>query len=209
MGRRKKEPRNVHRFQIASAAQRLFMEKGMTAVSMDDIAKAAGYSKATLYVYFQNKEEIISVLVLESMKKLKDYLSEACEVKAPMKEKYHHICLGLVRYQEEYPSYFVMALDKINVEVEQEDCLEEERETYHVGEEINEMVGRIIEDGIKKGEIRSDLKIMPAIFTIWGMLTGIILTAMNKEEYIAKEMKMSKREFLEYSFEILYRSIEA
>lgn len=24
---------------------------------MDDIAKAAGYSKATLYVYFENKEE--------------------------------------------------------------------------------------------------------------------------------------------------------
>lgn len=27
---------------------------------MDDIAKAAGYSKATLYVYFINKEEYIS-----------------------------------------------------------------------------------------------------------------------------------------------------
>ena len=33
----------------------LFMEKGIAATSMDDIAKAAGYSKATLYVYFENK----------------------------------------------------------------------------------------------------------------------------------------------------------
>ena len=56
MARRKKEPRSVHREKIASAASVLFMDKGIVATSMDDIAKAAGYSKATLYVYFENKE---------------------------------------------------------------------------------------------------------------------------------------------------------
>ena len=49
MARRKKEPRSVHREKIASAASVLFMDKGIVATSMDDIAKAAGYSKATLY----------------------------------------------------------------------------------------------------------------------------------------------------------------
>lgn len=68
MARRKKEPRSVHRETIASAASVLFMERGITATSMDDIAKAAGYSKATLYVYFENKEEIVGFLVLGSMK---------------------------------------------------------------------------------------------------------------------------------------------
>ena len=56
MARRKKEPKSVHRQNIASAASRLFMEKGIEATSVNDIAKAAGYSKATLYVYFENKE---------------------------------------------------------------------------------------------------------------------------------------------------------
>ena len=65
MGRRKKEQRAVHRENIASAASVLFMENGITATSMSDIAEAAGYSKATLYVYFENKEEIIGLLVLE------------------------------------------------------------------------------------------------------------------------------------------------
>jgi len=70
MGRRKKEPKSVHRENIASAASELFMERGIIATSMDDIAKAAGYSKATLYVYFENKEEIVGLLVLNSLKKL-------------------------------------------------------------------------------------------------------------------------------------------
>ena len=59
MARRKKEPRSVHREKIASAASVLFMDKGIVATSMDDIAKAAGYSKATLYVYF---EQVIAKL---------------------------------------------------------------------------------------------------------------------------------------------------
>ncbi len=47
MGRRKKEPRSVHREKIASAASVLFMEKGITAASMDDIAKAIGWKQKT------------------------------------------------------------------------------------------------------------------------------------------------------------------
>ncbi|MCI7791600.1 MAG: TetR/AcrR family transcriptional regulator, partial [Lachnospiraceae bacterium] len=43
MARRKNEPQNVHRKNISSAAEQLFMEKGIENTSMNDIAKAAGY----------------------------------------------------------------------------------------------------------------------------------------------------------------------
>ena len=115
MGRRKKEPRSAHREKIAAAASVLFMEKGIAATSMDDIAKAAGYSKATLYVYFKNKEEITGILVLDSMKKLYGYISSALEQQETTRTKYDLICNGLVRYQEEFPFYFKMVLDKINI----------------------------------------------------------------------------------------------
>ena len=82
---------------------------------MDDIAKAAGYSKATLYVYFENKEEIVGILVLDSMKKLYNYISSALAQRVTTKERYDLICCGLVAYQEEFPFYFKMVLDKINI----------------------------------------------------------------------------------------------
>ncbi len=133
MGRRKKEPRSAHREKIASAASELFMKKGITATSMDDIAKAAGYSKATLYVYFENKEEIIGILVLDSMKKLYGYIASALERQETTKERYHYICRGLIKYQEEFPFYFKMVLDKINIDFENRDYLPEEKETYQIG----------------------------------------------------------------------------
>ncbi len=207
MGRRKKEPRSVHRENIVSAASTLFMEKGIAATSMDDIAKAAGYSKATLYVYFENKEEIVSILALNSMKKLYDYISSALIQHETTKARYDFICRGLVQYQEEFPFYFKMVLDKINIDFEGKDYLPEERETYQIGEEINEKIKNFLLSGMEKGDLRNDLDIMPAIFNFWGMLSGIIQLAANKEEYIKKSMGLSKIKFLEYGFSLVYHSI--
>ena len=207
MGRRKKEPRSVHRENIVSAASTLFMERGIAATSMDDIAKAAGYSKATLYVYFENKEEIVGILVLNSMKKLYDYISSALIQHETTKARYDFICRGLVQYQEEFPFYFKMVLDKINIDFESKEYLPEERETYQIGEEINEKIKNFLLSGMEKGDLRNDLDIMPAIFNFWGMLSGIIQLAANKEEYIKKSMGLSKIKFLEYGFSLVYRSI--
>ena len=207
MGRRKKEPRSVHRENIVSAASALFMERGIAATSMDDIAKAAGYSKTTLYVYFENKEEIVGILVLNSMKKLYDYISSALIQHETTKARFDFICRGLVQYQEEFPFYFKMVLDKINIDFESKEYLPEERETYQIGEEINEKIKNFLLSGMEKGDLRNDLDIMPAIFNFWGMLSGIIQLAANKEEYIKKSMGLSKKQFLEYGFSLIYHSI--
>ena len=207
MARRKKEPKSVHREKIASAASVLFMDKGIAATSMDDIAKAAGYSKATLYVYFENKEEIVGILVLDSMKKLYNYIVSALEQQETTKEQYNFICRGLVQYQEEFPFYFKMVLDKINIDFENHDYLPEEKETYQIGEEINEKIKEFLISGMDKGDLRDNLKITPTILNFWGMLSGLIQLAESKEEYIKKAMGLSKIQFLEYGFHMLYCSI--
>lgn len=207
MGRRKKEPKNVHREKISAAASALFMKKGISETSMDDVAKAAGYSKATLYVYFEDKEEIVGILVLKSMRMLYDYICSALEQQETTKARYDMICGGLVRYQEEFPFYFKMVLDKINIDFENQSCLPEEKETYRVGEDINEKIKEFLLFGIEKGELRSDIEIIPTIFTFWGTLSGLIQLATNKEEYIKSAMGLSKKQFLEYGFSMLYHSI--
>lgn len=207
MGRRKKEPKSTHREKIASAAQVLFMQKGMEATSMDEIARESGYSKATLYVYFHNKEEIISLLVLESMKKLYTYIASALESQRNTRARYDLICEALVNYQEEFPFYFKTVLKGISIDLDRESCLPEEKETFRIGEEINEKLRQFLVAGIASGDLRRDILILPTIFTFWAMLSGLIQTATNKEAYILQEMKLSKQDFLAYGFAVLYRSI--
>ena len=49
---------SAKRRQIVEGARQMFLAHGFDAASMADIAKAAGVSKGTLYVYFKDKEEL-------------------------------------------------------------------------------------------------------------------------------------------------------
>ncbi|MCQ4664340.1 TetR/AcrR family transcriptional regulator [Extibacter muris] len=209
MGRRKKEPPNIHRENIALSAHKLFMSNGIECTTMNDIAKESGYSKATLYVYFQNKEEIIAFLVLKSMTKLDEYITLALENQKSTKGRYDMICQGLLEYQKQYPFYFAVALDEINIDFKNSNYLPEEEETYHVGEEINKKLQQFIQEGILANDLKPDIKILPTIMAFWGMLSGLIQISVKKEAYITQELKMSRQEFLKYGFETLYQSIAA
>ena len=208
MARRKKEPQNVHRKNISTAAERLFMKKGIDNTSMNDIAQEAGYSKATLYVYFKNKEELVGVLVLESMQKLYDYISTALEQGKDIREKYNNICNAMLKYREQYPFYFKMVLDTINVDFESSHFLPEEKETFLIGEKINDLLIEFLKEGIACGELRPDLEILPTIFSFWGMLAGFIQIADAKEVYFEQRTGQSKTDFLLYGFDMLYRSVK-
>jgi AcrR family transcriptional regulator len=54
---------NAKRRQIVEGARRIFMAHGFDAASMGEIAKAAGVSKGTLYVYFKDKDELFKAIV--------------------------------------------------------------------------------------------------------------------------------------------------
>ena len=62
---------SAKRRQILDGARAVFLSRGFDAASMGEIAKAAGVSKGTLYVYFENKEELFEAIV-----------HEQCEVQA-------------------------------------------------------------------------------------------------------------------------------
>jgi AcrR family transcriptional regulator len=51
------------RRQIMDGARAVFLAQGFEGASMNDIARAAGVSKGTLYVYFENKERLFAALV--------------------------------------------------------------------------------------------------------------------------------------------------
>lgn len=59
---------------ILDAAQALFAERGFEAVTMREIAKAAGCSHTTIYIYYQDKEALLHQLSLPPLTQLKEDL---------------------------------------------------------------------------------------------------------------------------------------
>src|ERR687886_631072 len=58
------------RRQILDGARRVFLAHGFDGASMGEIAKAAGVSKGTLYVYFDSKEALFEALIVEERRSL-------------------------------------------------------------------------------------------------------------------------------------------
>jgi AcrR family transcriptional regulator len=53
--------------EIIAAALDLFVERGFAATRLDDVAARAGVSKGTLYLYFENKEDLFKAVVRGNM----------------------------------------------------------------------------------------------------------------------------------------------
>ena len=58
--RRRKEARPA---ELLDAALQLFVEKGFAATRSEEVARLAGVSKGTLYLYFPSKEELLKAVI--------------------------------------------------------------------------------------------------------------------------------------------------
>ena len=61
---------NAKRRQIMAGARDLFLAQGFDAASMGEIARTAGVSKGTLYVYFDSKEQLFEAIVTDECNRL-------------------------------------------------------------------------------------------------------------------------------------------
>lgn len=69
---KRKQPRWQRRAEdrpreICAAALEVFSEKGFAAARLDEIAKRAGVSKGTLYLYFEDKEQLFRAVVRDTV----------------------------------------------------------------------------------------------------------------------------------------------
>lgn len=53
--------------ELLAAALDLFVERGFAATRLEDVARRAGVSKGTLYLYYANKEELFKAVVRDSI----------------------------------------------------------------------------------------------------------------------------------------------
>lgn len=84
-GRRERR-RLETREKIFRAALQLFSERGLNGTTVEDITEAADVGKGTFFNYFQNKEQVLSVLAEGQLAKIHAGAAAAHDPKRPIKE---------------------------------------------------------------------------------------------------------------------------
>ncbi|HWU61038.1 MAG TPA: TetR/AcrR family transcriptional regulator [Ensifer sp.] len=74
------------RDQILDGAKKVFAANGYDGSSMNDITKAAGVSKGTIYVYFNNKEELFAGLIQRERERMFDAVSSILVDDKPLED---------------------------------------------------------------------------------------------------------------------------
>lgn len=85
---------------ILDAAERVFTDAGFELAKMEDIARAAGVAKGTLYNYFPSKEAIFSALAERGRSRLLEAVDPAI-ARAPVEARPRAFVQGLLEYIEQ------------------------------------------------------------------------------------------------------------
>lgn len=112
---RRARERAQRRQEILDAARQVFFDRGFHRPTMDDVAAGAEVSKGTIYLYFESKEEILALLLLEGLDLLLDEMETAHEMaSAGPEETLCSLANAYLRFSQANPSYFrlIMAFDR-------------------------------------------------------------------------------------------------
>lgn len=196
-----------HRGSILAAAERLFAEKGTEKTTMDDIARVAEYSKATLYVYFQSKEEIINAILLSGMLLLKKKVHEAIESHSDWFQAYDAVCLAIIRFYDENPTAYDAASGALPLGQEGEEIPKGVADILRVNREIDEELAAFLVRGAAEGAVRSQLPPMEAVLLFWSALSGMVRTAEHRERYVQAITGLDRESFLHHGSRLLLAAI--
>ena len=200
----KQRTTEFNRTNILEAAKHLFITKGLTQTTMDDIAKEADYSKSTIYVYFKSKDEIYNYLILKHFEILKFGISNALKDNPDFADGFFAICNTLVSFQDEHPLFFESILGEIKIsDDEKDDVL---LQICRVGEEINELIMDFLRVNVKRKQINLEMSEFQIILTLWASIGAIILMADKKARYI-EQAGITKDQFRKDAFTFLLNSI--
>lgn len=90
-GEKKASAVKYHRRALLEAADRLLTEHGYDGMNMNMLAKEADYSKATVYVYFESKDEIVRALCVERLTLMRRELALVVKSDADKAEKFAEV----------------------------------------------------------------------------------------------------------------------
>lgn len=171
---RKNREKEQRRLLIITAAEKIFIKKGLVATTMDEIADACELSKGTLYLYFKSKDELYYAIMINILKNFVRIVETNLAKEKDYERRLNSLGNSYLKFYKEYPSQFAIMND---LDVQHDKMLinpETEAELFSSSGRIWQIVEAVIEEGIDLGRFRKDINPMEIGVMIWASSTGMI-----------------------------------
>jgi AcrR family transcriptional regulator len=204
---RRQEERERRRTEIIQAAEQLYSESGWEELTMEHVARRARLSRALVYVYFRDKDDLHLAIVERSLERLRQRFQAAVDGARLGVEKVEAIGRAYVAFSQEVPHYFD-ACSRFHARQPEDGSTDPQSVACsEAGQRVLRVIAASIEQGVADGSIRADLG-APMLISValWGFSHGIIQLAANKADEIERA-GVAIPQLMEYSFEFLRRAM--
>lgn len=167
---------------ILKAAKRLISKHGVEGMSMNQLADATELNKATLYLYFTDKDDLIDAVVFEGLTALEKTFREADRRPLSGFDSVLNLVQANFAFYKQHPVYFY-AMNH------QERRSETRRLRAPLAEKGNDAAARIfnsmaegLRQGIDDGSIRREVNINVVLVLLYAQIYGVMHTIYAKED---------------------------
>lgn len=199
---RRGEEKERRRAEILDAAEALYATKGWDGLTVDEVARSARLSRALVYVYFRDKEELLFAVGERAMTLLRDRFIAAAAGHATGMNQVEAIGRAYLSYATEFPHYFDFC-SRFHAHSVAIDPGSHEGACEAAGDEAIGAVVQAIEVGKRDGSIRPDVGDSALLATtLWAFTHGVIQLAMAKSDDLAR-FGIAVAEFSNYAFSLV------
>jgi AcrR family transcriptional regulator len=180
---RREQQKEELRQAILEAASTLFVEQGYHGFSMRQLAERIGYSAATLYLYFRDKDDLLFTVVDEGFTRFEKQLAEAAASSADPWTRLNALAQAYVTFGLRNPIYYrLMFLQRVDFLTQARAGEQQPRlAALHV---LQDAVQSAMDAGVmQSGDVESYSD------ALWAMMHGIVALAMSMPMFDAERLQ--------------------
>jgi TetR/AcrR family transcriptional regulator, cholesterol catabolism regulator len=182
------------RHEIFGAAVDLFLKNGFQETSMQEVAKAAGIGKSTLYDYFKSKDEILIWGVEDELLDLTNAVKAIVVLPLPAVERLRQVMkthLEFLVASKEFYLKLSFEVQRLNIEAQKR--IQVRRHAYQ------DLVTGLIDEGYQEGSFRKVDSLLVA---------RTLMTAMTPTVFTSRPSGTPQQMFND-AFDLIMRGIQA
>ena len=184
-GKREQKKRRT-KLAILDAAVQLFTEKGYERTSINDLARAAGIGKGTIYAYFNQKSEIFLAFCEEQLETIRDTILNSDTMAMPLLDRL------LALYREDF--HFILQNPEFGRILM--------RETFFPGQPNTDRSRRlddryialltpVLKQAQVRGELRSDLEFTLVLGHFYGLYCLVVSAWFSRRLHTEEDVLMA------------------
>jgi AcrR family transcriptional regulator len=200
---RREEEKERRRGELLDAAGTLYAKQGWEAVTIDQVARTARLSRALVYIYFRDKDDLLFAIGERAMKLLHQRFAAALEAPGSGRDKVDAIGRAYVGYSLEFRHFFDFCSRYQSHEMSAAPSPNQEA-CQRVSEAVMDLVVQAIQVGVADGSISAELAREPRLLamSLWAFTHGIVQITIVKAADLAQR-GVPAPVFSDYAFELV------